>query len=81
MNRHFKDSVYYLKRAGSTAKEGVKEEVSPVTSRVKARFGSAEDEEETRMERLRGRAVATKARVTAEVGKLRAKVLERKKAV
>jgi hypothetical protein len=35
MNKHFEDARYYLKRAGTTAKAGVAEELDPV--REKAR--------------------------------------------
>ena len=45
MNRHFKDSQYYVRRAAAMAKRGVLEEVAPVRERI-AQFRSNESDEE-----------------------------------
>ena len=52
MNRHFEDTVYYVKRAGKTAKEGISEELEPIQERVQALRGE-EEPEPTRVEALR----------------------------
>jgi hypothetical protein len=53
MNKHFEDSRYYLKRAGETAKEGISEELEPLTERFESIVGSEEEPEPTRVEQLR----------------------------
>ncbi|MFC6718823.1 hypothetical protein ACFQGT_14950 [Natrialbaceae archaeon GCM10025810] len=39
MNKHFHDSVYYLKRASQHARLGLEEAAEPVVVRVRRRFG------------------------------------------
>ncbi len=53
MNRHFEDAQYYLRRAGSTARKGVREELNPIQRRLQEMVGSEEDPEPSRVERLR----------------------------
>ncbi len=53
MNKHFEDTKYYLKRAGSEAKKGISEELEPVTERVQALVGEEEEPEPGRVEKIR----------------------------
>jgi hypothetical protein len=52
MNKHFEDSLYYLKRAGQTAKTGMGEEISGVESRVRELAGM-EKPEPSRLDQLK----------------------------
>lgn len=54
MSKHFADARYYLGRAAEHAKAGVKEELEPVETRVKALVGADEDDEPepSRLDRL-----------------------------
>jgi hypothetical protein len=52
-NKHFEDAVYYLKRAGETAKQGVEEELHPIRERVAAISGEEVEPEPSRVEQLR----------------------------
>ena len=65
MNRHFKDSQYYVRRAAATAKHGVIEEIAPIRERV-ARLRGREEEEETV-----GRFGTARRRLTAGVKRSR----------
>ena len=68
MNRHFKDSQYYLRRAVSTAKHGVIEELEPVRARATRFRGEDEQEEEVgRVGRVRTRAKAGARRARGEI--------------
>ena len=53
MNKHFHDSLYYLKRAGQHARLGVEAHVSPVLERVRRAVGSEPAPEPTRLESVR----------------------------
>ncbi len=53
MNRYFEDTRYYLKRAGQTAKQGVKEELDPIETRFRELTGNNEDPEPSRLETIR----------------------------
>ena len=53
MNKHFEDTLYYLKRAGETAKKGVTEEVQPVEERVRELTGREAEPEPGRLEQLK----------------------------
>jgi predicted nucleic acid-binding Zn-ribbon protein len=54
MNRHFEDTRYYLKRAGTTAKQGIATELEPVRERVDDLRGKEEEEvEQSRIESIR----------------------------
>lgn len=55
MNKHFRDSLYYLKRAGEHASLGVRETVEPVVDRARERLGreSETDPEPSRIETVR----------------------------
>jgi len=53
MNRHFEDTRYYLKRAGETAKRGIREELDPLQERVQELTGDEEEPEPGRIEKLR----------------------------
>jgi hypothetical protein len=46
MNKHFEDARYYLKRAGSTAKAGVAEELEPVREKAQNLMDREEEEPE-----------------------------------
>lgn len=52
MNKHFRDTGYYLKRAGQTAKRGVAEELAPVRERVESLVGE-EEPDPTRIDAIR----------------------------
>ncbi|WP_254271762.1 DUF7553 family protein [Haloarcula marina] len=54
MNRHFKDTRYYLKRAVETAGKGVREELTPLENRARAAIGREKDEQEsTRLKQVK----------------------------
>ena len=53
MNKHFEDTVYYIKRAGETAKKGISEELEPVQERVQAIVGEDAEPEPGRVEKIR----------------------------
>lgn len=53
MNKHFEDTRYYLKRAGQTAKKGVKEELEPIESRFRDLTGNEEEPEPSRLDKIR----------------------------
>jgi len=53
MNKHFKDTQYYIKRAGETAKKGIAEELEPISERVSELRGGEEEAEPGRIEKLR----------------------------
>ncbi|MFT4885155.1 MAG: hypothetical protein ACI8U4_002675 [Natronomonas sp.] len=46
MNKHFEDARYYLKRAGTTAKAGVAEELDPVREKARNLMDREEEEPE-----------------------------------
>ena len=52
MNKHFEDSLYYLKRAGEHARLGVEDGLEPVTQWVRRLTGRVEEPEPTRVEVL-----------------------------
>jgi len=52
MNKHFKDTRYYLKRAAEHAKAGLEEELEPVRERVQEFVGEEPEPEPSRVERL-----------------------------
>jgi hypothetical protein len=52
MNKHFEDARYYLGRATEHAKEGLKEELTPVEERFRELTGREEEEEEPEPKRL-----------------------------
>ena len=53
MNKHFEDTVYYLKRAGKKAKQGLSEELEPIQERVQELTGEEEEPEPGRVEKIR----------------------------
>lgn len=53
MNKHFEDTRYYLKRAGSEAKRGVSEELEPIRERFDNLTGSEEEPEPSRLDEVR----------------------------
>ncbi|QLH79716.1 hypothetical protein HZS55_21545 [Halosimplex rubrum] len=75
MNRHFQDTLYYLKRAGETARKGVSEELAPVEKRVRGLTGREREPEPGRVEAVRER-VAGEA--NAAVGDVREAVGRRR---
>lgn len=52
MSKHFEDARYYLGRAADHAKEGVKEELEPVETRVREIVGREKEPEPSRLDRL-----------------------------
>jgi hypothetical protein len=78
MNRHFEDTLYYLKRAAKTAKKGVTAEAEPVERTVRALTGREQAPEPGRIESARERAErAARRGVTAlreTVGSVRGRV-------
>jgi len=52
MNKHFKDTRYYLKRAAEAAKQGIEEELEPLQKRVQDVVGE-EEEDVSRVEKIR----------------------------
>lgn len=57
MNRHFKDTVYYLRRAGEHARIGIREELEPVEARIRAAIGREQEPEQGRVETIRSRVI------------------------
>lgn len=53
MNRNFKDTWYYLKRAGESGRRGVVETLSPVERTVRDVLGRDQEPRPTRSERLK----------------------------
>lgn len=66
MNRHFEDTVYYLKRAGETAREGISEEVGPVERRMRELTGREKEPEPSRVETIRAELEALGERAEGE---------------
>ncbi|MFB6131281.1 MAG: hypothetical protein ABEJ28_10720 [Salinigranum sp.] len=52
MNKHFQDSLYYLRRAGEHAKTGIEEELEPIEARVREALGQEEEPEPNRVDRI-----------------------------
>jgi len=69
MNKHFEDTLYYLKRAGATAKRGVGEEVEPVEAKIRELTGRAEEPEPGRLEAVKTDLKATQERAEDEAKK------------
>jgi hypothetical protein len=54
MNKHFEDAWYYLGRAFDHLRVGLEEELAPLESAMRERFGwEDEDDEQTRLDRFR----------------------------
>lgn len=53
MNKYFEDTRYHLKRAGETAKKGVKEELEPIEDRFRDLTGREEDPAPSRLDKIR----------------------------
>ena len=53
MNKHFEDAVYYLKRAGETAKAGIEEELDPLEERIREMAGKEKEIEQGRLDDLK----------------------------
>jgi uncharacterized protein YjbJ (UPF0337 family) len=53
MNKHFEDTLYYLKRAGETAKRGVTEEVEPIEEKVRGLTGREKEPEQGRLDEVK----------------------------
>jgi hypothetical protein len=53
MNKHFEDAVYYLKRAGETAKAGIEEELEPLEERIREMAGKEKEIEQGRLDDLK----------------------------
>jgi len=80
MNKHFEDTVYYIKRAGETAKKGISEELEPVQERVSEIVGEDEEPEPGRVEKIREDLVDLQERAEGEakeaIGQAREKLDE-----
>ncbi|WP_436906930.1 DUF7553 family protein [Halosimplex marinum] len=68
MNRHFEDTLYYLKRAGQTARSGVREEFAAVADRARELTGREREPEPGRIESVRTELEAVPERARDEVG-------------
>jgi len=83
MNKHFEDTVYYVKRAGETAKKGLSEELEPMQERVQAIVGEDEEPEPGRVEQIREDLKELQGRAEGEakeaIGKAREKLDEVRK--
>ena len=68
MSKHFEDAKYYLGRAAEHAKEGVKEELEPLETRVRELIGQEEEEEpeSSRLEKLQADLKALEERAEGE---------------
>jgi hypothetical protein len=53
MNKHFEDARYYLGRAAEHAAEGLREELSPVETRVRELIGAEQEPDPSRVETIR----------------------------
>ncbi|MFP4626000.1 MAG: DUF7553 family protein [Natronomonas sp.] len=53
MNKHFEDARYYLKRAGETAKAGIKTELEPIQEKVEELTSGDEEPEPGRFDSVR----------------------------
>lgn len=53
MNKHFEDARYYLKRAGETAKAGIKKELEPIQEKVNEIISEDEEPEPGRFDSVR----------------------------
>ena len=67
MNRHFKDTQYYLRRAAATAKHGVSEELEPVRTRAARLRADEEEQDDGRLARARTRVTTGVRRARAEI--------------
>ncbi|MFB6138815.1 MAG: hypothetical protein ABEJ26_00075 [Halosimplex sp.] len=78
MNRHFEDTLYYLKRAGKTASKGVQEELAPVESKVRGITGREREPEPGRVEAIRADLKSVQAKAEGEakeaIGEARAAI-------
>lgn len=52
MNRHYKDTWYYLKRAGETGRKGITETLSPIERAVREFLGREREPRPTPSERI-----------------------------
>ena len=68
MNRHFEDTVYYLKRAGTTVKRGILTELEPIPSKVSSVTGDESDSESGRVDDVRARLESVRTNAEREAG-------------
>lgn len=80
MNKHFKDSWYYLKRAGETGRKGITETLSPVERTVRKYLGREREPHPTRSDRfemkLESLQRSGERTIRAAIGKARERVEE-----
>ena len=80
MSKHFEDARYYHGRAAEHAKEGIKEELEPVQSRVRGIIGDEEEVEQSRLDEILADLKELEAKAEGEareaVGSARKKVEE-----
>ncbi|WP_193565058.1 DUF7553 family protein [Natronorubrum aibiense] len=72
MNKHFRDSLYYLTRAGEHATLGVRETLEPYLTALRTRLGREPTPEPDRLEGVRtgfGRLEQTAERRVRSVGR------------
>ncbi|RQG91561.1 hypothetical protein EA462_06280 [Natrarchaeobius halalkaliphilus] len=74
MNKHFHDSLYYLKRAGEHAKLGVESQLEPAIKRVRERLGNEPEPEQSRLEAVRSEVAGLEERTRGTIGGLRERV-------
>ena len=77
MNKHFEDTRYYLNRAVEHAKEGVREELSPLQDRLRELTGDDEEPEPSRLEKLQSDLEALEERAEGEAKQAIADARER----
>ena len=74
MNKHYEDTLYYLKRAGEHATLGVAETLEPVEAKARELTGREAEPEPGRLETLRTKVRALERRVEDGVGVAREKL-------
>lgn len=74
MNKHYEDTMYYLKRAGDHAKLGVAETLEPVEAKARELTGREAEPEPGRLETLREQVRGLGRRVEDGVGVAREKL-------
>ncbi|MFC6767044.1 DUF7553 family protein [Natrinema soli] len=67
MNKHFHDSLYYLRRAAEHARLGVTEQTDWVTDRVRSSLGRERVPEPGRLDRVREDVTALERRAETRV--------------
>lgn len=67
MNKHFKDARYYVGRAGSAAKKGVKTEAAKAKTRINKARGIETEPQPSRVEKVKARLKNAEQRAESKV--------------